>query len=1087
MTSSFVMAPTANDPTFAQETPHALLERTRLTPDERLQLLEGYVTRGRALKLQGDRGLPDSHRRRLLNLGQFFTPSRLAHLLGQAIGLVDHPAWRRSRVARDIPAQGSITDFAGCGNGRLFQIAPQGWTCHGADVDPLACRAARLIYPEAEILNTSLLEVAKQQQPRFSVALINPPFSITLNRQSPLDLRTAQWGIWGRNTSVLSHLAAVELASSLAPVVGAILPTSSLAAGDFDAIFAKRDWRNRSLPLQLRIDLPSDAFQAEGTEWPCSVVLLADLSTPPLTRACADWTVIDAALDEWITSQAKAARNSTHGRNVLEVLYAPEHPSLANCLHVAEAPRPPLRVIRGAGATHHWPTVRLALGGRAHMIRLQANGSIAAHAIEEARHRTGWITSEGFSPQNLLDWECDLVRNAGGATRAVQSVSAALAMTGAVEVLVDEQLRRHAARSDRRVALELSDFAQHVRDGERWIVRGYDPISEPDHPMHALALTRFNLFHRRAEHIPTGATIPRWDRRRKAHIAITWPSFPIYEFARADIARALTKRAVIYSAKQGLGKTRFSIGAVIAAGVTHALWVLETRLVDEFRRELRKLGLADHFHLIETKQDLRELKTFNVITYSTLRKALNGEKERKSGQWGPGKTFAAALARRRLLVIIDEAHKLAAATSKQGIAGRHLCNHARRVILMTGTALRNYPRNLLGLAAAGWGDGAMMPYGYRRPVHGGYSVTAGSGRQTRQRHPLVRGVTRFVDEFVDVFWYTPEFQQTASSGMKSREIPRVKNPLLWESFVRPKILRRLPAEPEVRACIKTPEAKPIFTPVPPTPEHFAHYKLVLDRFASIWKQRLAREREGGQRENSAAHILPELDALRFASTVPIVHHPWADADPKLHYRSTAPTALMRVALERIAAWVNAGDRVIVGAEKPDALRWLRDLLADLPTYVPDADPIAALLGHDSNIARRNALIDRARDDASVSVLLLSVGMGKEGLNLGYASKLLTLDVGWVPGDLDQYRHRILRPDQVGDPEIVHLFHTGMVDAYMVQLCQAKEQAITAAIDGQKDTFDYSQWRDYRTFALEMLRDEGYAFAAEALERAPLAA
>jgi len=40
-------------------------------------------------------------------------------------------------------------------------------------------------------------------------------------------------------------------------------------------------------------------------------------------------------------------------------------------------------------------------------------------------------------------------------------------------------------------------------------------------------------------------------------------------------------------------------------------------------------------------------------------------------------------------------------------------------------------------------------------------------------------------------------------------------------------------------------------------------------------------------------------------------------------------------------------------------------------------------------------------------VLISVGMGKEGLNLPEFSKLLTLDIGWVPADLDQFRHRYL--------------------------------------------------------------------------------
>jgi SNF2 family DNA or RNA helicase len=172
--------------------------------------------------------------------------------------------------------------------------------------------------------------------------------------------------------------------------------------------------------------------------------------------------------------------------------------------------------------------------------------------------------------------------------------------------------------------------------------------------------------------------------------------------------------------------------------------------------------------------------------------------------------------------------------------------------------------------------------------------------------------------------------------------------------------------------------------------------------------------------------------------------------------------------------------VIVGSEKPSALEWLADLLADLPKHVPDSEPIQSILALDSNIERRNEAIDKARDDEGVPVLLISVGKGKEGLNLPEFSKLLTLDFGWVPGDLDQFRHRILRPGQTGDVEIVHLYHEGMIDTYMRQLCDAKADAIAEVIDGQESSFDYSKWKDYRTFALEMLSKEGYKFATIAL-------
>jgi hypothetical protein len=1078
-TTDLTHDPTEQEPdhAFELDSPHPLLDREALTSDERRSLLEEYVTRGRALRLHGDRGLVDSHRRRALNLGQFFTPSRAAHALAQTLGLADHLAWERAGSEWTPRQEGALVDFAGCGNGRLLQFAPPGWSRHGADIDPLACRAARLIYPDAEILEASLLDFHASAGSTFSAAVINPPFSVTLTNRRPLPLKCAEWGIWGRDTSATSHVAALELAANMAPVVGAILPTSFLDTDGEDTI-AKIAQRHYGWGLKLRIDLPPNTFSEEGTEWPCSLTVFGTFDLDLTPRACDTWADVESAVSEWITLQAGVR---CYQNNVVRALGAVDEPASLASWRVSTRPARSTNTSPAAGNDSD-PTVRLCLGGRGHRIMLKANGRTAALAVQEARLHQGWKTSDGFAPQSMLSWRCDLVRNAGDATRAVQDVVQGLTRLQGLRVVVDSQLWTHARRADRRAAVEMTPFAQWVRRaGDTWEERWNDDLG-PLHPTAGLVAGRRALHAPRAETLESGLHIKAWSRAQGAHVERTSPAFPIYAFARSDIVRVLGKRASIYSAKQGLGKTRFSIGAFLCSGMARGLWILETRLVNEFRRELKRLGLLGGFHQIDSKGDLALLRTFNVISYSRLWRPVDEGHEKRQATWGPGKSFAAALARRNLFIVVDEAHKIRVATSKQGVATRHLCNRSPRVLLMSGTAVSSYPRNILALVEAGWGDGsAMNPYGYRRPIDGGYSIKV--RESTRHRKPLIRGTTKFIDEYVDVIYYTPAFEQTVSTGMKSREIPRIKDLPRWESFIRSKILRRVPGEPEVRASgVRTPEAHPEFVAVDPLKEHFAYYKLVLDHFAAIWKKRFEEEQKTGRRENSSAHILPELDALRFASTVPVVPHRWAEHSPALRYTSRAPTAIMLEAMKRIAAWVEAGDRVLVGAEKPDALRWLADLLSDLPTYVPDAEPIAAVLADDSNIKRRNALIDRVRDGGQDPVLLISVGMGKEGLNLPTFSKLLSLDLGWVPGDLDQFRHRILRPDQTGDVEIVHLFHRGLVDDYMRQLCEAKSDAISHCLDGAESRFDYTSWADLRTFCLRMLENEGYRFAAEMLAR-----
>jgi len=1072
--------PTHNDDsvTYSQQSPSKLLEKDSLTPDERRQLLAEYLTRGQALRLTDDRGIFDSHRRRANNLGQFFTPSKVVRVMAQALGIKHHPAWGE---AWREPQECSVVDFAGCGNGRMFEHVPDNWRLFGADIDHLAVRAARLIYPKAEILQANFMDFRLDKAGLFNLAMINPPFSLRLSSQTPLNLKCAEWGIWGKATSVSSHLAAIEMALRCADVTGAVLPTSAFDGENGKSLSkileAHCRYSNADRLIKLRIDLPRDTFKGEGTEWPCSIVILAETRENPAHYSCDTWDDVEKALTEWI-GQLDTKEDQYNPRLFQLFRQGVKGIRSYTLSALLNKPKPAkTREYKYESNNDEEPTVRLCLGGRAHRIMLKPNNLTARLAVEEAKLWEGWITSDGFRPANRLDWACDLVRNAGKATDCIDTVVEAINKVGGVAVVVDKQLLTHAGRADKRNAIELTRHSQWVQVGDEWEKHGEDDIEQSDHPAAEQIASRHNYYSRNASALPYGLQVRLWNRFTAQHLTTQYPAVPIYDFSIRDIARTLGRKSVIYSAKQGLAKTRFSIGAVLASGTTKALWVLESRLVNEFKRELKKIDMLRHFHQIDTAADLKGLSLINVITYSRLWKTVRGS-EREDKRWGPGKSFAAALAKRRMIVVIDEAHKIKAATSKQGIAARHLCNRAKKVILMTGTAIQSYPRNILGLINAGWGDGsASNPYGYRRPVEGGYFAPGDNGRR---RGEMMKGVQQFVDEFVEVIWYTSEFAQTASAGRKSREIPRIKNLPLWQSFVSPKLIRRVPGEPEVRASgVTTPEARPVFQGLTPDRSHAVYYRVVLDRFAYIWKERLRKEKEG-HRENSIAHILPELDALRFASTAPIVEHQWAQYDPRLKEGHKEPTAVMLEALRLINDWVTQGDRVIVGAEKPAALEWLAFLLSDLPSHVPDSEPIAAVMALDANIEKRNEVIDRARDSGDTPVLLITVGKGKEGLNLPEFSKLLTLDFGWVPGDLDQFRHRILRPGQTGDVEIVHLYHLGMIDSYMRQLCEAKSDAIAALIDGQESTFDYSGWMDYRTFALTMLAKEGYGFASDAI-------
>jgi len=1087
---------------FTHELPHPYLTKSELTPTERQELLDEYITKGRSLILEGDRGLIDSHIRRENNLGQFFTPSKVVKVLTQALGIAYHPGWEDSWLE---PLPRKAVDFSGCGNGRLFQYLPENWTLHGADIDTFAVQAARLIYPNANILQTNFVNFnfpKKTDSKPYHLAILNPPFSLRLNTKTKSNLNCAEWGIWGQSTSLNSHIAALEMALRIAHTVAIILPTTALQGENLTAINTVLEKTTETYHEILRIDLPPEAFESEGTKWPCTILIYSTYRTSSTTthNVCNDWNEVETCLDAHVQNLKseydrynkfdcyKYFALAFHFSNL-------DHPStnklsLSDFLpNTTEKKCFAKREIKHDSET---PAIRLCLNGRANKINLKANNLVARLLIEQAKLHHGYLTTNGYEPNSRLDWLCDLVRNAGHAYEQIPLICKALKKADSdISITIDEQLIRFAKKLDKRTSIELNPHAQWIKnsdEGSTWTKHYAEDIECVDHPAYDIICSRYQYFKRNTDALGQGLIIKKWDKTQKKHIEHSYPPIPIYDFSQKDIVRSLGRRAIIYSAKQGLAKTRFSIGAVLASGTTKAVWILESRLINEFKIELEKLELLEHFHHIKTKSDLKKLKLINVISYNRLWTSVPGKSRKKDQEkdtWGEGASYAAALAKHRITVVIDEAHKIKSEEPKQAKAARYLCKRAKRVILMTGTVIQSYARNILGLTNAAWGEGSSInPYGYGkygiRPMEGNYSIV--TEKDARKYRPaLIKGVTNFIDTYVRVEWYTSQFASTASGGRKSREVPKIKNLNLWNSFKQSKIIRRVPNEPEVRMSgITTPEAKPQYIPVTPIKNHQNYYRLVLDHFAQIWEERLKKEKRD-QIITPNSHILPELNALRFASSAPFLDHKWIEDSPILkNNRYMEPTAVMYEALMLINDWVSTGDKVIIGSEKPSVLKYLSDLLTQLPKHIKDSDPIPYVLALDENIDNRNIAIEQAKNDPDIPVLLITIGKGKEGLNLPQFSRLLTLDFGWKPGDLDQFRHRILRPGQQQDCQIVHLFHSSMIDEYMKQLCDAKEDAINENIDGQESTYNYKKWQDHRTFALNMLSSLGYDFATKEL-------
>jgi len=110
-----------------------------------------------------------------------------------------------------------------CGIGGMFRYLPASTRIKGVELEKEAFETALQLFPQANIINDSLIHHIRDLEGKVDVALINPPFSIQLQKES-LPLDNAQWGVLGPKSSIQSHIAAVEIALRSADYVGAMLP-----------------------------------------------------------------------------------------------------------------------------------------------------------------------------------------------------------------------------------------------------------------------------------------------------------------------------------------------------------------------------------------------------------------------------------------------------------------------------------------------------------------------------------------------------------------------------------------------------------------------------------------------------------------------------------------------------------------------------------------------------------------------------------------------------------------------------------------------------------------------------------------------
>ncbi len=960
---------------------------------DREKFLNEYKSLGETVTIEGDRGIPDLNKKRLLTLQQFFTPNPIIQFITKAL-MLDTP---------DTPA--SVMDNS-CGIGKMYQFLNPACEIGGIEVYEKAYHMARTLYPKANIIHDSLINHHTVPADYY---IINPPFSIQLEKKN-CGFYHAGWGKLGPRTSIKSHIAAMETAiSSARYFVAAMLPRGYFE--NEDTLTFER-WVNQNAHLIYRLDISDKAFTDYGFTWPCSVMIYSASYTrdEPIHHS------IDKIDAQTLLDEVKALHTSSHFTAISDAINYikrrganPVFQNLKPAVDfefVESAPKLTLP-IRGTNK------VKISISPDSSRLNLTVDNLLSALKINQYKHSMGQNWNDGLREYTQ---EADvkyrrktILENPSNIVELAESI-----YNLGLEPQIDKQVINWNMNKVRWLERQQTPFEQFIlKDGEWTCLHEDDGIKSMYPELYQARLKRLDKL-----------GISNW----------------LWDFQKEDIARMSMKDTNLMCWEMGLGKTRGIIAMALMYGVKHSLIIVEPKLKDEFIKEFKNIGIPEtDYQVILDEKQLKHLRKFNIIAYNLLWRPLNEHTK---------KTFAKAMRRRFQFIAIDEAHKIKAKDSQQAKAVRML--KARYKLLSTGTPIANYPRNIFSLLVFGWGDGTERnPYGYYSPVEkdGGYGYTTGT--------------RKFKEDYISIAWVTPQFEQTLDTGAKSREIPKIKDPVKWWGMMAPKILRRQRDEPDVSKVITFP--KPVISTelIKMDDAHIRHYQHWLNNFATWFKNQLRMEKEEGHKIDQMV-ILAHLTQLQFASTIP--QSP-KTAIKEMPWKFGLTTKQNRV-LELIKEAIMNNEKIIVFSERPEFQRLMQETLKTCNIK-------AHLFIGQQGIKERNILLDDFRYNG-IPVLLATTSCGENGLNIPEANVVVIADTSWTPSKQIQAYSRILRPQQKREPRIYLLRAQGTIDEYMQQLMDAKSEAIGEGIDYQEASeFDPEKWLSYKDFTIKMLKEEGY--------------
>jgi len=1011
--------------------------------------LESIKSRGSMAAKPGSLGA--LHQQRVITLAQYWTPDWLSRYI-----------WALVSPAFSEEGRYSVLDNS-IGSARLFKYAdPKKVNIFGFDVDnELIGNVVKELDQSEHAYKFDIVTASMDnvELDRFSAAFINPPFSIPLS--SPF-MRPytgiTHYGRLGPNTSALSHEYALAQALAHCDIVAAIVPHTTKDVFLKDPVMQSR--------LRAVFSLPTYAFKDENVSSVNTELLVFGLPLKGVKAAVPESIrVKTGTIDE---NSVPPTLFQFFCKSVLELGGNVRHPIQVNGLEVSNpvivtpVSSDKRVILKRSGRRiklHFFDGATEARVLNALMVsRVQ---STRFHKYPKSTRYSGQfrLSLDALSmqddPATALTSVCDIIRKAGGQVEVSQQLEAGLKAilleNRKMSVPFGRSVYRRGsktftAKSKRMGLINKSQFGAVIAKNEQVCVSRLDDgfsIQTSRGEFCCQQEAFFNLFEPDSDagqqgfweeiYPPIAHTFPTEIEKLKTKaLSLGLNNVLTWDFQLEDLLElAFRPKGGIAAWQMALGKSRLAIALSLLLNGT-SLIVLKSRLVLEMVDELKKLGITD-FQVIKTIDDISRLKKVNIISYERLRRPLHNR--------FPKLTLAKLLRKKVRNVLCDEGGLLANFQSQQTRSLWQL--GAKRNYVLDGTVMPNYPREMLPIVSLTAGqERAYQPFsmfdGFMEKRLFISAIEQPTGREEFNRR------------YVTIDWSTNELNETGVGA--KREIPKIKPAYLgdYRQWLAPLVKRRLQQEPAVSRYVSFPVPE-INEPIEVEWElaHLQLYIRTLEEFAT-WFRAYAKTQSDDGKALNLTLILARIEACFKVANTPSQVSGFATGFSHLTTKEIACISLVKTRID-------LGQRPIVFARNPLVLHRLS---AELTRQ----NITNLVFTGEETIAKRINKLDTRIRQGNDQVLLASLGVTQDGLNIPQVNAAIFYNRSFKPREEQQGLYRMIRPQQTAKRITCDFLHLGgSIDSYMAQLNLWKSKVSDAALDYGEQPEDDEDFIDFNAF------------------------